>query len=124
MIQIDVEVPDRPGELGKLAAALGDAGVNIDAIGANSGAGRSYISLIVDQPARARAVLKSAGLTCAERTVIVVRLEDKPGSLAALARKLGSAGVDVTSVIHLESIQGHAQLAIGVDDLAKARALV
>lgn len=124
MIQIDVEVPDRPGELGKIAAALGDARVNIIAIGAASGQGRSYIGLIVDQPARARAALKEAGFACAERTVLVVRLEDKPGALAALARKLGSAGVDITSVIHLETMQGHAQIALGVDDLAKARALV
>lgn len=117
-------MPDRPGELGKIAAALGDAGVNIHAIGENSGAGRSYISLIVDQPVRARAALKDAGFECSERTVLVVRLEDKPGALAGLARKLGAAGVDIKSVIHLESVAGHAQLAIGVDDLAKARALV
>src|SRR5438128_1595428 len=56
MIQIDVEVPDRPGELAKLAAILGDAGINIDAIGAESAGGRSYVSLIVNEemPSRPR----------------------------------------------------------------------
>jgi len=56
--------------------------------------------------------------------VVVVRLEDKPGSLADLARRLGEAGVNITSVIHLETVAGNAQLAIGVDDMAKARGLV
>jgi len=53
-----------------------------------------------------------------------VRLPDRPKALATLARKLGDAGVDITSIIQLESIGGHAQLALGVDDLAKARGLV
>jgi len=39
LIQIDIDVPDRPGELAKLAAVLGEAGINIDAISAESVAG-------------------------------------------------------------------------------------
>ena len=124
MIQIDVELPDRPGELAKLAALLGDSEVNINAISAESGLGRTYMSLIVDQPAKARGILLKAGYGSSEKTVLVVRLPDRPKALATLARKLGDAGVDITSIIQLESIGGHAQLALGVDDLAKARGLV
>jgi len=124
MIQIDVELPDRPGELAKLAALLGDSEININAISAESGLGRTYMSLIVDQPAKARGILLKAGYGCFEKTVLVVRLPDRPKALATLARKLGDAGVDITSIIQLESIGGHAQLALGVDDLAKARGLV
>ncbi|MGH2652433.1 MAG: ACT domain-containing protein, partial [Actinomycetota bacterium] len=61
MIQLDVELPDRPGELGKLASLLGDAEININAISAESVGGRTYMSLIVDQPARARGLLGKAG---------------------------------------------------------------
>lgn len=124
MIQLDVELPNRPGELGKLASLVGDAGINVNALSAESGAGRTYLSLIVDQPAKARGLLLKAGYGCTEKTVLVVRLPDRPKALAILARKLGDAGVNITSVIHLESIGGHAQLALGVDDLARARALV
>ncbi|HKZ89921.1 MAG TPA: ACT domain-containing protein [Thermoplasmata archaeon] len=124
MIQIDVELPDRPGELAKLAALLGDSEININAISAESGLGRTYMSLIVDQPAKARGILLKAGYGSSEKTVLVVRLPDRPNALATLARKLGDAGVDITSIIQLESIGGHAQLALGVDDLAKARGLV
>jgi hypothetical protein len=124
MIQIDIDVPDRPGELAKVAVVLGDAGINIDAISAESTGGRSYVSLIADQPAQAREALMKHGYVCSTRTVLVVRLDDKPGSLAALAKKLGDAGVDVMSAIHLGSVGGHAQLALGVDNLEKARSLV
>jgi len=124
MIQIDVDVPDRPGELAKLAAILGATGINIDAISAESAGGRSYMSLIVNQPMQAREALMKNGYASAMRTVLVVRLDDKPGALASLARKLGDSGVDVVSLIHLGTVGGHAQIALGVDNLEKARSLV
>src|SRR2546421_7271720 len=61
MIQIDIEVPDRPGELAKLAAILGAAAINIEAIAAESASGRSYVSLIVSQPVQAREALMKHG---------------------------------------------------------------
>jgi hypothetical protein len=124
MIQLDIEVPDRPGELGKLAAILGAAKINIEAISGESAGGRSYVSLIVSQPVQAREALMKNGYVCTNRTVLVVRLDDKPGALAALAKKLGDAGVDVVSLIHLGTVGGQAQIALGVDNLEKARSLV
>ncbi len=124
MIQLNVELPDRPGELAKLTALLGDAGVNIDAISAASGGGRSYMTLLVDQPTKARQALDKAGYACSSNTVLIVRLSDHPGALAELARKLGAAGVDIVSVTQLEGLGDHVQLAIGVDNIDKARSLV
>src|SRR2546426_5412378 len=115
MIQIDMEVPDRPGELAKLAAILGDAGINIDAIGAESTGGRSYVSLIVNQPLQARGAVMKSGDACSMRTVLVVRPYDKTGALAAPPRKLGDGGVDGVSAIPLRTVGGHAQGALGVD---------
>src|SRR3989454_7110340 len=83
MIQIDMEVPDRPGELAKLAAILGDAGINIDAIGAESTGGRSYVSLIVNQPMQARGGVMKNGYTSSMPAVLLGRLHDKPRALPA-----------------------------------------
>ncbi len=124
MIQLDVVVADRPGELAKLLGILADESINIDAMSANSGEGHSFVSLITDQPIKARQSLTKAGYTCSQRTVIVVTLPDTPGAFAQLARKLGGAGVDIQSVVHLEAVGGRVQLAIGVDNRDAARALV
>lgn len=124
MIQLEVDLPDRPGELGKILEILASEKINIDAMSANSGAGHSYVSLITDQPIAARQSLSKAGYDCAQRTVIIVSLTDTPGALAALARKLGAAGVDIQSVVQLETMGDRVQLAIGVDNLDAARALV
>ena len=124
MIQLDVDLPDRPGELGKVLHILSAERVNIDAMSANSGAGRSYISLITDQPIKARQALAKAGYECAQRTVLIVSLADEPGALAALARKLGAAGVNIESIVHLGPMGDHVQLALGVDNRDAARSLV
>lgn len=124
MIQLDVDLPDHPGELAKILGILAGEAINIDAMSANSGAGHSYVSLITDQPNKARQSLAKAGYECAQRTVIVISVPDTPGAFAALARKLGDAGVDIQSVVHLEAMGDHVQLAIGVDNLDAARALV
>lgn len=123
-IEFDVVVPDRPGELAKVAAALAGKGVNIDAISAHTAFGKGYVAVLPAEPGRARDALKGAGLTFTERTVLTVQLEDRPGTLAELAKRLGAAGVNITSVVPLGTMAGRVQLAIGVDELEKARRLV
>ncbi len=124
MIQLDVDLPDRPGEFAKILAVLAAEEINIDAMSANSGAGHSYVSVITDQPIRARQSLSRAGYECTQRTVLAISLPDTPGAFATLARKLGDAGIDILSVIPLENIGSRVQLAISVDNLDAARALV
>ena len=57
-IEFDVVVPDRPGELAKVAAALAGKGVNIDAISAHTAFGKGYVAVLPAEPGRARDALK------------------------------------------------------------------
>jgi len=123
-IEFDVVLPDRPGELGRLASTLADKGVNIDAIAAHTAFGKGYVAVLPAEPGRARDALKGAGLTFTEKTVLTVQLEDRPGTLAELAKKLGAAGVNITSLVPIGARGGTVQLAIGVDDVEKARRVV
>ncbi len=124
MIQLDIDLADHPGELAKLLGVLGAASINIDAMSANSGSGHSYVSLITDEPIKARQSLRKAGYECNQRTVIVVSLPNTPGALAALAHTLGDAGVNIESIVPLEDVGDRMQLALGVDNRDAARALV
>jgi len=82
------------------------------------------VAVLPAEPGRARDALKGAGLTFTEKTVLTVQLEDRPGTLAELAKKLGAAGVNITSLVPIGARGGTVQLAIGVDDVEKARRVV
>ncbi|MBZ5514223.1 MAG: ACT domain-containing protein [Acidobacteriia bacterium] len=93
--QITVWVESTPGQLAKIAKALGDAKVNITAFTAYGTGGESPIRLQVTSPATAKRVLQGLGLRITEEEVLRVTLADKPGILAEVASRLGKAGINV-----------------------------
>jgi hypothetical protein len=56
----------------------------------------------------------------AEREVLVKEIEDRPGTLGEVARKLANAGVN----IELVYLATKTRLIIGVNDLEKARSAI
>ena len=118
---LTVILQDRPGELARLGQATGEAGVNIQGMCAFTGEGTGVIHVLVDDAkgAVARQALEEAGMGVAdEREVLVVDIEDRPGTLGELARSLGEAGVN----IELAYTTFGVQLVIATDDLDSARA--
>ncbi len=93
--QVTAWVEDRPGMLGKVAAALGAKKVNIVAFMAPVIGGRGALRMIVDKPAMARKIFVENGWETTEEEVLQALLPDKPGSLGAMAGKLGAAGVNI-----------------------------
>jgi hypothetical protein len=119
---LTVVLTDEPGQLAKLGSATGEAGVNIQGMCAFTGEGRGIIHLLVPDAAAGRAVraLEDAGMGVADRRpVLVVDLEDQPGSLGGLARELAEAGVNIEL---LYTTFGGVKVVIATDDLESARA--
>lgn len=119
MIDLTIEIENRPGALAEMGEALGRAGVSVEGGGAwvVNGVGVAHF-LFVDGAA-ARRALEAAGIrVVAERNVVVQRLrQDEPGQLGKLTRRMAEAGVNVEV---LYSDHDH-QLVLVVDDVAKGR---
>jgi hypothetical protein len=118
---LTVIMQDEPGQLATLGEATGRAGVNIRGLAAFTGEGRGVIHLLFDDDhaARARAALEEAGLGVADdREVLVVDVNDRPGTLGELARELGEAGVNIDLAY---TAFGGVRLVIATDDLDNAR---
>lgn len=101
---------------------MGSAGVHIKGMCAFTGEGRGIIHLLIDDAAAQRAVaaLTDAGMGVADqREVLVVNIEDKPGSLGELARELAEASVNIEL---LYTTFGGIKIVIATDDLESARA--
>jgi hypothetical protein len=118
---LTVVLQDRPGELARLGQATGEAGVNLQGMCAFTGEGRGIIHILVDdaKAAAARKALEEAGMGVAdEREVLVVDIEDRPGTLGELARSLAEASVN----IELAYTTFGVKLVIATDDIDSARA--
>jgi hypothetical protein len=118
---LTVVLQDRPGELARLGQATGEAGVNLQGMCAFTGEGRGIIHVLVDdaKATAARQALEEAGMGVAdEREVLVVDIEDRPGTLGELARSLAEASVN----IELAYTTFGVKLVIATDDIDSARA--
>jgi hypothetical protein len=117
---LTVVLQDRPGELARLGQATGEAGVNLQGMCAFTGEGRGMIHVLVDdaKAAAARQALEEAGMGVAdEREVLVVDIEDRPGTLGEVARSLAEASVN----IELAYTTFGVKLVIATDDIDSAR---
>jgi hypothetical protein len=114
-----VTVEDKPGVLAALGAAIGSAGINIEGVSGVAAGPGSVVHLLVTDAAAARSALESAGYgSVAEREVLAVDIEDRPGVLGELAGKLGAAGVNV-DLVYLAT---GPRLVLGAADLDALRA--
>ena len=118
---LTVILEDRPGQLARVGEITGTAGVNIRGLAAFTGDSHGVIHLLVDDRdvPRARAALKEEGMGIAdEREVLVIDIEDRPGTLGELARELADANVNVELAY---TTFGGVRLVIATDDLESAR---
>ncbi len=120
MKQITVLTRKDAGELARVATLLGDAGVNIIDIDAVRLEEAGIIILTVDHYDLALRTLSDSGLRAITEDALVIRLEDKPGALAQIAKRLRDASVDVRSMHLLRRDGGHSLASIVSTDNATA----
>jgi hypothetical protein len=122
-VELTVKLPNRTGQLGALAATLGDAGVNMKSIAATTGGGAGTVHIVIDDKdaAKARRALKAKKYRISgDRKVVEVRLANKPGTLARAAKRLGKAKVNIESAYMLAQGKKSSTLGIGVKDARAA----
>ena len=91
-----IDVDNKPGALAEVAQAISDAGVNIAAATCVGPGDSAELHILVKHAEAARHALALTQLAVTrEREVVVVDVEDRPGVLADLTRKIAKAGVDL-----------------------------
>jgi hypothetical protein len=119
MKDLTITLEDRPGRLADLGEATGKAGVNIEGMCATSGGGRAEVHVLVDHAAPAREALGAAGIDVdAESDMLVSDVEDRPGTLGEVTRRVAEAGVNIGLAY---ATFGGVKLVLGVDDLDRAQ---
>jgi hypothetical protein len=115
-----IDIENTPGALARVAAAISDAGVNIAAATCIGTGERAELHILVPHPEAARhslAISHQVSVT-REREVVVVDVEDRPGVLADLTRRIARAGVDLDLVY----VATRNRVVFGATDLSALRA--
>ncbi len=115
-----VELMNRPGEFARQAEAVAKRGINVYPFGLGIG-DRGGAAFIAQDEAGLRSALNDAGIGFREVSLVGARLEDKPGTAAAVARKLADAGVNIELFAAWGMEGSMATVAIGVDKPEEAR---
>src|ERR1700712_1200450 len=114
-----IDIENTPGALAQAAAAISDAGVNIAAATCIGTGDRAELHVLVPHAEAARHSLAISHLAITrEREVVVVDVEDRPGVLADLTRRIAKAGIDLDLVY----VATRNRVVFGAPDLDALRA--
>lgn len=98
MKQLTVLVPNERGITAQLTACLAERGINIEEIDIESLEDHGVVVLTVDKYDEALRALVDHGFRAITQDTLLVRLEDKPGALAAIAMRMKDANLDLRSM--------------------------
>ncbi|HEY1333503.1 MAG TPA: ACT domain-containing protein [Myxococcaceae bacterium] len=118
-VDLVIDIENSPGALAEVAAAISDAGVNISAATCVGPAERAELHILVPH---AEAVKHSLAIShvavTGEREVVVVDVQDRPGVLADLTRRIARAGIN----LELVYVATQNRIVFGAADVAGLRA--
>jgi hypothetical protein len=118
-VDLVIDIENSPGALAEVAAAISDAGVNIAAATCIGTGERAELHILVPHAEAAKHALAISHVGVSrEREVVVVDVEDRPGVLADLTRRIARAGVNLDLVY----VATRNRVVFGSPDLAALRA--
>src|SRR2546427_11289355 len=97
-VELTIKLPNRAGQLGGLAGALGDAGISMRSIAATTGGGSGTVHIVVDDKDAAkarRAIKEKKDRISGDRENVEERVTNRPGKLARAATRLGKGKVNI-----------------------------
>ena len=119
--QLSIFLENRPGLLAKVCGTLADSGINILALSIHDTVDHAIVRLLADRPVKALLILEQLGLYILETDVIVLELENRPGALGEIARKLARADINIEyAYCSATTAQGNGCLILKSDDQDRA----
>ena len=116
-----VKLRNEPGALAAVTEAMASRGVDIRAVGGGGMGDTGFAVFATDNDMATREALNATNCEFTESEAVVADVDDRPGTLARLARAMADAGVNVQGAVVMQWMDEQARIAFAVDDPAKAR---
>ncbi len=117
-----VDLPNRPGSLADIGEAVAAAGANITGVTGSTAGDAGQVTLTTDDMEGTRAAIQARGWPFREVALVIAVLEHRPGTLAAAARGLANAGINIDTMFVIGMDGGKVQVAFGVSNAEAATA--
>jgi hypothetical protein len=96
--QFTLYMENKPGELAKVTRMLADKKINIEGISVSETTDVALVQLVVSDPVATRNILKKLKIPFTVQDVMIVLMENKPGSLARITEALAKAKININYV--------------------------
>ncbi|HBC56248.1 MAG TPA: hypothetical protein DCZ03_03710 [Gammaproteobacteria bacterium] len=125
MKQISVVSEDKPGVVAQISEVLAHHHININSLDAETFGQWAVTLVTVDKYDEAvRALRSETNFRILTEDVILVRIEDRPGALAKLARLFRDQGINIRSMRIIQRGVNDSAVAISTDKTKEALELV
>ena len=122
--QFVVQLKNEPGSMATLAETLAARGVDLRAIGGGGIGDAGHVIMTTADDDTTRRVLDEGGYTYIEGESILAEVDDRPGGMAALARRLADSDVNIYGHLFLGRWGDRAMFAFVVDRPDVARPIL
>ena len=119
--QFVVQLPNVPGALADLAEQLAAGGVDLRAIGGGGIGASGHVIFKTADDETTRAILEREAYEFIEGEALLVEVDDQPGGMARVARRLADAGVNIYGHLFIGRWGDQAQFSFVVSDVEAAR---
>jgi hypothetical protein len=124
MKQLTVIAADRTGLIAELSGILATKQINIGTIQAQLHGNDAVIHLTVDRYEDTLHALEEENFHVVSDESVVLRMADKPGALATIAKRLADHRIDIRSLTVVQRHDGSTVVAVASSDNGAARDLL
>ena len=93
--QLAIFLENKPGMLARVCDALADHDISIYALATSDTVDHTVMRMVVSDSRKALHVFEERGTLVVEDEVVLVEGDNKPGSLAAISRRLGEKKINI-----------------------------
>lgn len=120
--QFDVLVENRVGALADACELLAENAINIRAIATSDlKGGKGVLRIVTEDENTTKIVLGKSRFGFEEHDILNLKLMDRPGELAKVARMLAKENINIESVFILGKNNGYTEIAFKVDKMGLAK---
>lgn len=123
--QLTVFVENKSGRVSDILDALGKANIDISALSIADTSDYGLMRMITDEPQKAKEILDGAGVAVKITDALAVPIENRPGGLADVMKRLKDGGISVEYLYAFVGRKdGGALVVLKTDDNEKAEKII